>query len=101
MSPISLEPPRLPGGTPGTAVAAPEEVERKAQGIHYTPPTLAAYLARQVVAGLKNQPEPSGPITVLDPACGEGELLKAFLEAVPASWRERLALTGFDKDDQA
>jgi adenine-specific DNA-methyltransferase len=35
---------------------------------------------------------------VLDPACGEGELLRAVAEAVPADLRPRLTLTGFDTD---
>ena len=89
------------GGLAGAVVVIPDEAERKAQGIHYTPPLLAAYLAEQVVAGLKSRARRLGPITVLDPACGDGELLKAVFEAVPEAWRDRLSLTGFDKNAQA
>ncbi|MCI0626858.1 MAG: Eco57I restriction-modification methylase domain-containing protein [Acidobacteria bacterium] len=80
---------------------APEKAERKAHGVHYTPPLLAAYLARQVLLGLKAQPRLAGQINVLDPACGEGELLKAVFAAAPAEWKHRLSLTGFDKDERA
>ena len=101
---MSFDSPGAPlalGRMNGTAVAAPDKAERKAHGIHYTPPLLAAYLARQVVAALKIRAGRTGRINVLDPACGAGELLKALFEAVPATWRDRLSLTGFDKDEQA
>ena len=74
---------------------------RKANGIHYTPPLLAGYLAKQVVLGLLQSLPAKGTIRVLDPACGEGELLKAVVEAAPAGVRGRLALTGFDTDAEA
>ena len=40
-------------------------------------------------------------LSILDPACGEGELLKAIVDAVPREWRIRLRLTGFDMDEAA
>lgn len=78
-----------------------EDAHRKAQGIHYTPPLLAAYLAQQIVLGLQQQRSRGSEIAVLDPACGEGELLRAVVEAVPAVWKSQLSLTGFDKDERA
>ena len=45
-----------PGSRNGEGSAAPllvDEGHRKVKGIHYTPPLLAAYLAEQVVSGLK------------------------------------------------
>src|SRR5262249_35974260 len=33
--------------------------------------------------------------------CGEGELLKAIVDAVPCAWRTRLRLVGFDMDSAA
>jgi methylase of polypeptide subunit release factors len=82
-------------------VELPDAAQRKANGIHYTPPLLAAYLAQQVVAGLMSRSGSTGRITVLDPACGEGELLKAISAAAPRGLRNRLALTGFDTDAEA
>lgn len=82
-------------------VAVPEQAKRKANGIHYTPPPLAAYLARQVVAGLVNHTRTTRRISILDPACGDGELLKAISDAVPRSLRAHLTLCGFDTDAEA
>lgn len=78
-----------------------DEGHRKANGIHYTPPLLAAYLAEQVVSGLKEARTKFSELAILDPACGEGELLKAIVDAVPRAWRTRLRLTGFDMDEAA
>jgi hypothetical protein len=71
---------------------------QKKRGIHYTPPDLAAFLAEEIVKRLSTT---SGDIVVLDPACGDGGLLKAFVEAVPTKERHRLALVGYDTDRQA
>jgi len=38
---------------------------------------------------------------VLDPACGDGGLLKAVVEAMPRNARGRLTLVGYDTDQQA
>ena len=77
------------------AIRTPDVV--KGQGIHYTPPQLAAFLARRMVAQLDmSQPE----LTVLDPACGEGELLSAIARfAAPRV--KTLTLVGVDRDDLA
>lgn len=86
----------------GSAVSVAFEAKRrKANGIHYTPPLLAAYLAEQVVSGLKKAGTKFSELSILDPACGEGELLKAIVDAVPRAWRARLRLTGFDMDEAA
>lgn len=82
-------------------VTLPDEAERKANGIHYTPPLLAAYLAQQVVAGLVNRSGNSGRCSILDPACGDGELLKAISDAAPRGLKGGLTLTGFDTDAAA
>src|SRR5688572_17665621 len=78
-----------------------EEEHRKANGVHYTPPLLAAYLAEQVANELKRSRTKFSELSILDPACGEGELLKAIVDAVPRGWRTRLRLTGFDMDEAA
>jgi methylase of polypeptide subunit release factors len=88
--------------TPSSAApVVTDEERRKANGVHYTPPLLAAYLAEQVVSGLKRSRTKFSALAVLDPACGEGELLKAIVDAVPRAWRTRLRLTGFDMDEPA
>ncbi|MDD2709945.1 MAG: N-6 DNA methylase [Verrucomicrobiae bacterium] len=78
-----------------------DATQRKANGIHYTPPLLAAYLAQQVVSKLKPRLDKIGQISVLDPACGDGNLLKAIVDATPHRLRAKLALTGFDTDAEA
>jgi adenine-specific DNA-methyltransferase len=74
---------------------------KKANGIHYTPFQLAKYLAEQVASALKATHGKADQISILDPACGEGELLKAIVDAVPHTWRAHLHLTGFDMDEPA
>jgi SAM-dependent methyltransferase len=70
----------------------------KLNGIHYTPPELAGFLARVTVQALG---ERDGSFHVLDPACGDGGLLLAFAKAVPASLLSRLFLTGYETDPAA
>lgn len=71
---------------------------QKKNGIHYTPPSLAAFLAERVVAFA---PLDKLDLIVLDPACGDGVLLRALAEAVPTEVRKRLKLIGYDTDRSA
>jgi len=70
----------------------------KANGAHYTPPGLATFLAdvtsRHVNWG-------KGEITILDPACGDGNLLSAISKAAPPAVRQRLRLVGYETDPTA
>ncbi len=75
--------------------------EVKANGVHYTPPELAGFLAEALVARFLDNCSPKGSVKVLDPACGDGELLLALLRALPAATRERAHVSGFDKDEDA
>jgi hypothetical protein len=70
----------------------------KANGVHYTPPELAGFLAEVTARAVGKG---AGPIRVLDPACGNGGLLLAFSKAVPASVRRSLLLTGYETDSAA
>lgn len=70
----------------------------KANGAHYTPPGLAAFLAdvtsRHVNWG-------KGDIAILDPACGDGSLLSAISKAATPAVRQRLRLVGYETDPTA
>lgn len=69
--------------------------KRKATGSHFTPPDLARLVAERVAAlmcGLK------GRIRVLDPACGDGNLLCAINDALPREVRRRVTLIGIEND---
>jgi adenine-specific DNA-methyltransferase len=70
--------------------------KRKATGAHFTPPDLARLVAERVatlVSGLK------GPLRVLDPACGDGNLLCAINDALPRETRRRVTLVGIENDE--
>ncbi len=69
----------------------------KAGGVVYTPPALARFLAAQAFDAY----EDVGPISILDPACGDGELLVA---AVAEAGRRKVnveAVVGYDIDPEA
>jgi adenine-specific DNA-methyltransferase len=69
--------------------------KRKATGAHFTPPDLAPLVAERVaalVSGLK------GPLRVLDPACGDGNLLSAINDALPRDMHRRMTLATRTKD---
>ncbi len=70
----------------------------KRHGKHYTPTSLALFLADRVIA----HAPVTGVLRVLDPACGDGELLFAIHD-VAASLRPNLKLIfeGYDLDPQA
>jgi hypothetical protein len=67
-------PPLFTSENSGTATVVGSRHEaRKSHGVHYTPSELAAFVARRVVLQLGGR-----ETVVLDPACGDGELLLAF-----------------------
>lgn len=68
----------------------------KKDGIHYTPPALAQFLAREICGSL----DPSVKrLKILDPACGDGSLLNAIKQELPA---DRVAkLFGLDTSSDA
>ncbi|RJO69021.1 methyltransferase domain-containing protein [Nocardia panacis] len=68
--------------------------DRKRHGRHYTPPELARFLARRLLARSMGT-----RLRVLDPACGDGELLLALCEEAGPGLR--LELTGYDLDPAA
>ncbi|WP_225728762.1 MULTISPECIES: Eco57I restriction-modification methylase domain-containing protein [unclassified Nocardia] len=77
--------------------------DRKRHGRHYTPPALARFLARRLLAHIPvSDPRRADALRVLDPACGDGELLLAVCaEAAARLPRLRLELLGCDLDPAA
>ncbi len=72
---------------------------RKLNGVHYTPPALAEFLARQTVACIEAGRRE--PVAILDPACGDGQLLVSLIEALQARNLKVSEVVGFDTDPQA
>lgn len=70
----------------------------KQHGVHYTPDDLASFLADVTIAATGRFPV---EIRVLDPACGDGGLLKAIVEAAPEAIRGRMILDGYETDPEA
>lgn len=67
----------------------------KRHGRHYTPRELAWFLAERGVAYLS---ESASSVRVLDPACGDGELLLAAAQVLSQRGNVRVDLVGFDLD---
>ena len=70
----------------------------KQHGVHYTPDDLASFLADATFAATGKL---TGQIRVLDPACGDGGLLEAIVEAAPKAVRGRMILEGYETDPEA
>lgn len=88
--------------TANHALAERTASEVKAHGVHYTPGELAQFLAQSLVEAFQSEPGlQTKSLTVLDPACGDGELLLALMTALPAAARGRLRVLGCDTDAAA
>ena len=64
----------------------------KRTGATFTPPLLAVYLAEQI---LRFAPKSEGALNILDPACGDGELLVAVGKLLSLAGRS-FTLYGYD-----
>lgn len=73
--------------------------KQKSDGSTYTPKLLADFVAKQMLS-VFSIPK-TGDIRLLDPACGDGELLDALILNVPQRLRDRLIVHGFDTDPDA
>jgi SAM-dependent methyltransferase len=77
-------------------MAATAHTLKKAQGIHFTPAPLAQLLVKEALKHVRSCPH----LRVLDPACGDGELLLAVARALPPL-ETRLSLTGYETNAAA
>lgn len=76
-----------------------EITDEKRYGQHYTPTELAQFLARKAAVAIKFSQE---TLTVVDPACGDGELLIAAAKAArDAGHVGSIRLIGYDIDKRA
>ena len=73
---------------------------KKANGVHYTPPKVAQFLAFQTALCLpKRLPK---QLSLLDPACGDGELLLAMANQIRKKHpKSPLQIVGFELDREA
>ncbi len=69
--------------------------KQKQTGAHFTPKPLADLVAQRLTQQLWRF---EGPLRILDPACGDGNLLVAMAQALPAEVRRRSTLVGIEDD---
>jgi type I restriction-modification system DNA methylase subunit len=70
-------------------------IKRKRTGAHFTPPGVGTLVAERLAALLK---EIEGSIRILDPACGDGNLLQAMADVLSKGDRQRVTLIGIEND---
>lgn len=70
---------------------------RKKQGMTYTPNLLAHFVAKRIVSRLSFSER---PISILDPAIGDGALVSALLDVLPHA-HGQTTINGFDVDPHA
>jgi adenine-specific DNA-methyltransferase len=73
--------------------------KRKVTGAHFTPTELARFVANRVIQYMDEVDKRH--IRVLDPCCGDGELLLAFHERAKANGLQNCCLVGIEKDARA
>lgn len=74
--------------------------DEKAGGATYTPKNLSDFVAAQIVEGL-DETKLKGPLRVLDPAVGDGELLVSLLEKLTDRHNAKIEVFGFDTNVRA
>ena len=79
-------------------MSGPSEAEhRKSTGEHFTPTGLSQLVARRLVSEIKQ----GGPLRILDPACGDGELLVALVESMPKNLLKNCHVVGIDTNERS
>jgi methylase of polypeptide subunit release factors len=74
--------------------------EKKASGATYTPKVLADFVARKIVDHA-NLESARRPLSVLDPAVGDGELLVSLLEHLEKAGARDITVLGFETNSDA
>ncbi len=74
--------------------------EEKAGGATYTPKNLSDFVAEQIIEQL-DETKLKGPLRILDPAVGDGELLVSLLEKLTAKGHAKIEVFGFDTNEKA
>ncbi len=69
---------------------------KKKTGAHFTPRDLACYVAKNIIKELNFDYKKT--VNVLDPSCGDGELLVAFISEVPKKYINQLVIYGIESD---
>ncbi len=69
---------------------------QKQNGAHFTPADLAAVVAERLAPHIEGM---SGRLRILDPACGDGNLLVAIANALSPSTLRRSTLIGVEDDE--
>jgi hypothetical protein len=72
--------------------------KKKSTGAHYTPVELAQFLAKRLACLIGKGTE---NLRIMDPACGDGELLKALATELPEKISGYSQFIGFDQDGEA
>ena len=73
--------------------------DQKVRGAHFTPHELACFVARRIIKTL--DVENMDAIRVLDPACGDGELLLAFAKTFSTNALNKTTMIGVETNIQA
>lgn len=82
-------------------IRAPKTITTaKLTGAHFTPPALADFVAARLLRAAGTDLLNVG-MEVLDPSCGDGELLRAFIDAVPEFHRPLHTLVGVENNAEA
>jgi type I restriction-modification system DNA methylase subunit len=70
--------------------------KQKATGAHFTPPELAAFVARRILKAYGGTK--TSHLRVLDPSCGEGELLVALASQLTEKQLRQTTIIGIESD---
>lgn len=74
--------------------------EQKETGSHFTPPQLANFVAERICENL-NINSQKELIKILDPSCGDGELLLSLLDTLPKNILKKSVVLGIDTNPDA
>jgi adenine-specific DNA-methyltransferase len=75
--------------------------KQKATGAHFTPPDLGGFVARRIIRVLRAGRSPKSPLRIMDPSCGDGGLLEAFVSEVPKKQKSHYTLVGIESDSES